>query len=50
MSFMKEDKTIKLTCLKNLSLLKELLRKLSNLSFNSSKFWGKKGSTMQSMG
>ena len=28
----------KLTCLKNLSLLKELLRKLSNLSLSSSKF------------
>ena len=50
MSFMKEDKTIKLTCLKNLSLLKELLRKLSNLSFNSSKFWRGKGSTMESIG
>ena len=39
---------IKLTCLKNLSLLKELFRKLSNLSFSSSKFWrGEKRSEEQ---
>ena len=37
------------TCLKNLSLLKELLRKLSNLSFSSSKFWRKKVKSSKKM-